>query len=350
MDYNPVWFCEFYMELFTDWWRGCRRDCGHDQCEAKRLLVTILVGRDIEQVADQWQGCSRDCSHVQCDAKMARIASAPAHMINKWYDLFDFFASFLSGCDPENRHHLRALSRRCAGTSIVRDIRTLMAYYGHLSLLSQWLPYIEDPDTFDAAQWAEPDSSVVYLTMVLVLKPNGMDLSQLFIAAVRSGLYTQVSVLLSHVDPSSDNSMGIRTASVYGHTDIVRLLLRDGRSNPRADGNAGLQGAVYNGHLDVVLLLLGDPRTSPDAFTSDFLLATAINECHTEIVGVILSRTCPRPETGDLMLALDGRTDRRLGIFRLLLEDRRADPAGYSYSTSGTLVTDSKNWTNSQVG
>src|SRR4051794_37732016 len=64
-------------------------------------------------------------------------------------------------------------------------------------------------------------------------------------------------------------------ASYNGHTDIVKLLLKDNRVNPSADKNHGkiesnlsdnttaIQEATRNKHIDVVKLLLQDNRVDP---------------------------------------------------------------------------------------
>ena len=64
----------------------------------------------------------------------------------------------------------------------------------------------------------------------------------------------------SRVDPSADNNFAIQEASRYGHLEVVRELLKDSRVDPSANNNAAIRLASKNGHLEVVRELRKDSR------------------------------------------------------------------------------------------
>lgn len=74
--------------------------------------------------------------------------------------------------------------------------------------------------------------------------------------AIRENNVVFVEVLLNFVDPSFDSNWAICMASAYGHTEIVRLLLQDGRVEPTAIANYPIRWAATYGYLEIVKLLL----------------------------------------------------------------------------------------------
>ena len=52
----------------------------------------------------------------------------------------------------------------------------------------------------------------------------------------------------------------IYDACCFGHINILKVLLEDGRADPGALGNVSLARASENGNLDIVMLLLADCR------------------------------------------------------------------------------------------
>ena len=85
--------------------------------------------------------------------------------------------------------------------------------------------------------------------------------------ASMNGHLEVVRVLLkdSRVDPSADNNQAIQFASENGHLEVVRELLKDSRVDPSANNNYAIQDASENGHLEVVRELLKDSRVDPSA-------------------------------------------------------------------------------------
>lgn len=65
-------------------------------------------------------------------------------------------------------------------------------------------------------------------------------------------------------DQSSMN-IALQLASKFGRTDVVRMMLRDRRTDPSHCNNYAISLAAEEGHADIVRLLLQDHRTDPFA-------------------------------------------------------------------------------------
>jgi len=58
------------------------------------------------------------------------------------------------------------------------------------------------------------------------------------------------------INPAACNDETIQKAAWHGHTEVVRLLLEDPRTDPTALHNEEIRLAAENGHTEVVELLL----------------------------------------------------------------------------------------------
>ena len=67
-------------------------------------------------------------------------------------------------------------------------------------------------------------------------------------------------------DDDGNNAIGL--ASQYGHVEIVKTLLADGRIDPSANDNYAIMKAFMNGHGEVVKILQADPRVFMKAVES----------------------------------------------------------------------------------
>ncbi|KAI8832146.1 hypothetical protein BJ741DRAFT_615505 [Chytriomyces cf. hyalinus JEL632] len=128
---------------------------------------------------------------------------------------------------------------------------------------------------------------------------------------------------------SADLTHLIESATQFGHVDLVRQLLSDGRSDPSINDGAPLREAASTGNIDLVALLLQDTRVHPNP--SWQLIKPAIFEAtrhgHEHVVKMLLAdpRTDPSlPNWSTLVRAVH---DRRIGIVNVLLGDARVDPA-----------------------
>lgn len=66
-------------------------------------------------------------------------------------------------------------------------------------------------------------------------------------------------------------------ACIYGHTDVVNLLLETNGVDPSENSNCSLKAALKQGHLNIARLLLHDKRVNPATWYADTLLLK-INE------------------------------------------------------------------------
>jgi len=73
------------------------------------------------------------------------------------------------------------------------------------------------------------------------------------------------------IDPGAEHNEAIRHASYHGHIESFRLLLADNRVDPAADDNVAVRLASENGHKDIIHLLLEIPKV--------FNLAASSTEC-----------------------------------------------------------------------
>ena len=126
-------------------------------------------------------------------------------------------------------------------------------------------------------------------------------------------------------------------------TDILALLLKDGRADPAQHRDATLREAVLHGHAERVKLLLADPRvdvldTRPAGMTP---FEYAVAKSRVDVIAVFLKSNRDNITVAEIYAAL--AHVRQLGqsqILKLLLADerfRRVD-AGSSVDTSSSVT------------
>ena len=73
----------------------------------------------------------------------------------------------------------------------------------------------------------------------------------------------KVRILLNNgVDPTEYDNMALEICSIYGHAELVKLLLQDPRVDPSQNENYSIQLASEYGQTEVVKILLKDPRVN----------------------------------------------------------------------------------------
>lgn len=88
-----------------------------------------------------------------------------------------------------------------------------------------------------------------------------------------------------------NNDRVLMTACALGRTEIVHLLLEDGRINPSIQDyrrKTPLTEATKNGHIEVLKLLLADPRVDPTD-NNNQVLRIAMNENNEDIIQLLFS-------------------------------------------------------------
>ena len=85
------------------------------------------------------------------------------------------------------------------------------------------------------------------------------------------------------VNPAADHNQAMRWASLYGYTEIVRLLLKDKRVDP----SEAIRLASESGYIEIVKLLLKDKRVKPSTH-DNYPIRAAIRNNHFEVVKLLL--------------------------------------------------------------
>lgn len=105
----------------------------------------------------------------------------------------------------------------------------------------------------------------------------GYSNEDILMSAARDGDIETVEAMLSNgVNPAANNNEAIIRASMNGHSEIVRLLLTDGRADPAARNNEAIMWSSARGHREVVRLLLADSRVDPTANNSEAIILASI--------------------------------------------------------------------------
>jgi len=116
-----------------------------------------------------------------------------------------------------------------------------------------------------------------------------------------------------------------------GHTEIVRILLDDGRVNLQWMNHLAIRNACRAGHVDIVRMLLADSRVYPCAANTESIRVASANG-HTSIVRMLLQDTRTRedgrsdPGADNNEAIRSASENNRIEIVRLLLDDERVDP------------------------
>ena len=107
----------------------------------------------------------------------------------------------------------------------------------------------------------------------LLLRDNRTDPSdresKALVLASRNGHYHVVELLLddARIDPSASDNRALIMASKYGHPDIVELLLQYPGVNPSANGNEAIYQAAQKGYIDVMIALFESDRLDSSYLT-----------------------------------------------------------------------------------
>lgn len=107
---------------------------------------------------------------------------------------------------------------------------------------------------------------------------------------------------MHRVDPSDGVDAAISSASEYGRTDVVKLLLQDPRVDPSAEDSNAIRWGSDKGHFTVVKLLLADARVNPSARNNAALIC-ASEYGHFVVVKLLLQDS--RVDPSNLQVIMD---------------------------------------------
>ncbi|KAJ3103869.1 hypothetical protein HDU97_009788 [Phlyctochytrium planicorne] len=155
-------------------------------------------------------------------------------------------------------------------------------------LLPKSLP-LEEMEKFLQCAAAFGAVPMVKFFLDIGVNPGAEDNLALRLAA-ENGNDSTVAQLLqcgTKVNPAADHDHALRLASENGHSEVVRLLLADGRCTPSASNNASLIEASCNGHCAIVKMLL-ETGVVDVAADSNAAIRGAASHGHGQVVEVLL--------------------------------------------------------------
>ena len=203
-------------------------------------------------------------------------------------------------------------------------------YHGYRDVVEFILPELSNPGSDDclALRWAAQNgrSEIVRL----LLEDGRSDPSVRGNLAIRwacqNGHVETVKVLLQdgRSDPSAERDYAIQFASEFGHADVVELLLKDSRVNPAANDNASLKVACRKGFTRIVKLLLtsGHPSVDPSA-ENDFCIVNASRNGYLDIVQMLLRDQRVNPSAQNNSAYKWAQHNRHKQVMHCLTKDSR---------------------------
>ena len=181
-----------------------------------------------------------------------------------------------------------------ANVDLLRRTRMLMSPRVRLPdaflALARQLPRIESPDDMCRlrlmAAHLDNVEDVIALADPRLLGDRLREL--LLVAAASLGCVRLAAALVdAAVDAAVDDSLPLRVAAEWGHTDVLRLLLSHPAVDPAAVDSYALRWAAMLGHAAAVRLLLDDGRSDVYAREGDALGSAAANG-HDAVVAELL--------------------------------------------------------------
>ncbi|MDR0645771.1 MAG: ankyrin repeat domain-containing protein [Elusimicrobiota bacterium] len=119
--------------------------------------------------------------------------------------------------------------------------------------------------------------------------------AKVFIEAAATGDIEIVTALLkAKINPNIQDGNALKFATLFGHKEIVEILLEDRRTDPNIKdnhGNTALMEAAQKGHKEIVEILLEDHRTDPNIKNNEGWTAltwATIFNINKEIVEILL--------------------------------------------------------------
>ena len=157
--------------------------------------------------------------------------------------------------------------------------------------------------------------------VALYIDSKRMPLAILY--ASKNGHADVVQRLLEQGDPGKYGVASIYQAVIKGHTEVLRLLLADGRADPGRYGIDALYDAVQEGRTELVRLLLADGRVDPEGSA---LVAAAVRK-HIDVVRLLLADGRSDPNHAVEVVAMMHSDPPARALMRLLLADGRVKHA-----------------------
>ncbi|KAJ3303483.1 hypothetical protein HDV03_003760 [Kappamyces sp. JEL0829] len=162
----------------------------------------------------------------------------------------------------------------------------------------------------------------------LQLALSGAETTTLFIAACSGGKTALVARLLDpqfKTDPNYSQSLGVRLASMKGHSQVVAYLLKHPLSVYSGCIQLLFKEAVERGDVESATILLQDSRLNPSEY-DDAAFRTACSRGLLQIVQLLLQNRLVDPTTREHQALIFACKNGHDDVVKALLADSRIDP------------------------
>lgn len=141
-------------------------------------------------------------------------------------------------------------------------------YNEHIEVIKVLIKY-DRVDHTGILSWACRNGYVELVQLLINQHYNHIRYDLSLIEAVIYGHIDIVKIILTqtNVDPSVNNNEAIIAASRKGHEEIVELLLQDSRVDPSDNDNSAIINTIDNRHVYITQLLYSDVRVSSTYFS-----------------------------------------------------------------------------------
>ena len=226
----------------------------------------------------------------------------------RWREVYDCMESLFKrrwrGCPGRCEAEIALRLHLSNNPHSVRAVTTLACASGYTSVVSMVLGKYQLSDeslTHFLEVACEKSQCEVIKILLQDERMSRMHGSLLHDACHRPAL--EVAQLLLSDERWNPTSSGLKLclmdAVSEGHEDILRLLLRDGRTDPNYGLFGNLQHLITDGQVGMIRLFLSDPRVIITAPDWDVLMIRACRLGHTEVVRLLLGdrrMTAQRPK------------------------------------------------------
>jgi ankyrin repeat protein len=146
--------------------------------------------------------------------------------------------------------------------------------------------------------------------------------------AIQNRNVALLELLLQHpnIDVRDYEHECLEAASGQGHVRIMELLLKKGKLDPHIGESSALRTAVNKENVPMVKLLMEDGRSNPGACCNE-ALRSAVRTKNADILRLLLKSKRCNPKVDNDCLLRSAVSGNNIEIARLLLCDRRAYPA-----------------------
>lgn len=128
------------------------------------------------------------------------------------------------------------------------------------------------------------------------------------------------------IDPSMNDNFVFRQSCFNNHPKMAKILLQDIRVDPSAKNNCSLRVACMNSFLEIIEILVDDERTDPSIDDNCMIRLARKNE-RPKVIELLLRSEKVDPSIDDNSLITYSCAFGFIDIVKILLKDERVDPS-----------------------